>query len=275
MAYVSSGRSELRPFWQTASREDGWTTGSRDLYLATRHAAEGTAAETASGVYAVPGRVDPAARPAGGGWPLLADDLFRLAHADDGSPVLHPDVAALGLGAALLGELILTGHVGARDGVVVVRSVVPPRDALAHTVLDHLTGEPVRHPVRVWLAFLAQIAYGEVALRMLRAGHVREETGFRVLRRPVRRYVPVDINKAAWPWARLSTLLCAGRRLDVFDTLLGGLVLATDLHRKVLTGATSDLTAGLRREVAEAPAAVRDLILHTEAVVGDAVATIA
>lgn len=201
--------------------------------------------------------------------------MFRLAHGDDGGPVLHSDVAALGLAAALLGELVLTGHVGVRGGMVIVRSVAPPWDALAHTVLDHLTGEPVRHPVRTWLAFLAQTAYGEVALRMLRAGHLREETSRRVLRRPAHRYVPVDMNQAAWPWARLSSLLRAGRRLNAFDTVLGGLVLATDLHRKVLTGAASDLTAGLRREVAEATPAVRDLILHTEAAVGDAVATIA
>jgi hypothetical protein len=198
--------------------------------------------------------------------------MFRLAHRDDGSPLLHPQVAALGLASALLGELVLTGHAGLRDGYVIIVHTTAPGDALAHTVLDLLLGEPVNHPVRTWLAFLATTAHAEVASRLLRAGHVREQVSRRLFARSVR-YVPTEMNDAAWPWARLSTLLRSGRRLDAFDTVLGGLVLATDLHRAVLTGNPAELTAGLRREVAGAPAPVRELLSHTEAAVGDAVIT--
>jgi hypothetical protein len=177
------------------------------------------------------------------------------------------------LAAALLGELVLSGHVGIRDGRVMVARSAAPADALGHAVLDHLISEPVNHPVRTWLAFLARTAHADVAVRMLRAGHLREQVSRRLWGRRAVRYVPTDMNTAAWPWARLSTLLRAGRALDAFDTVLGGLVLATDLHRAVLLGASVDLVADLRRVVAVAPPAVRDLIAHTEAAVGDAVIT--
>ncbi|GAB1644216.1 hypothetical protein KRMM14A1259_46390 [Krasilnikovia sp. MM14-A1259] len=40
-----------------------------------------------------------------GRWPLLADDMFRVAQRDhSGVPVLHPGVAGLELAATLLGE---------------------------------------------------------------------------------------------------------------------------------------------------------------------------
>jgi hypothetical protein len=206
-------------------------------------------------------------------WPLVADDMFRLAHRDhDGALLLHADAVGLGLAAALLAELLIARRVTIRNGLVVVIDTAPPIDALAHTVLDHLTGEAAAHPVRTWLTFLARTAHEDVALRLLRAGHVREEASRRLLSRSVR-YVPTDINTAAWPWARLSQLLRAGRQLDDVDTILGGLVLATDLYRKVLLGSTADLSAGLRAVVAHSPVAAQELLSHTEAAVGDAIIT--
>jgi hypothetical protein len=210
-----------------------------------------------------------AARPAT--WPLVADDMFRLAHRDhDGSPLLHPDVAAVGLAAALLAELVITDRVRINGGRVTVWNPAPPADPLARTVLEQLWGERVTHPVRTWLTFLARTSYDDVGRRLLRAGHVavrRRRWGWAV------RYVPVNMNTAAWPWARLSDLLRSGHGLDGFDTVLGGLVLAMDLHRQVLLGDAGELTDRLRATVTAAPAAVRELLCHTEAAAGDAVIT--
>jgi hypothetical protein len=208
-----------------------------------------------------------------GRWPLLADDMFRVAHEDrDGGRLLHPDVAALGLAAALLGELLLAGRVTFRAGHVIVLDRRPPLDALAHTVLDHLVGEAVAHPIRVWLTFVGRTAYTDVAQRLLRAGHVRTRASRRLFTTTTR-YVPVNMNTAAWPWARLSTQLASGRELDAFDTVLGGLVLATDLHRIVLSGPAAEVTAQLRAVVAAAAPPVRELIEHTGSAVGATVIT--
>ncbi len=67
--------------------------------------------------------------------------------------------------------------------------------------------------------------------------------------------------------------LTNGRELNSFDTVLGGLVLATDLHRIVLPGPAAEVTAQLKAIVAAAVPPVRDLIEHTGSAVGATVIT--
>jgi hypothetical protein len=216
-------------------------------------------------------------------WPLVADDLFRVAHNDWGKPLLHRDVAGLGLGAAVLAELLLARYATVHDGALI--PVVPadpadpadPVDPLAATVLRQIRAEPHELALRNWLAFLAGTApsggdvYEQVARRLARAGHVRAEPRG-LLRRSVR-YVPGDMNTAAWPWARVSQALEHGHHLDAFDTMLVGLILATDLHRRVMVGDAGHIEAQLRRNVDEAPLEVRELLYHTETAVGATVIT--
>lgn len=210
----------------------------------------------------------------GRGWPLLADDLFRLAHRDStGAPLLDPHVAGLGLSAALLGELVLTGHLSVRRGLVVVTDRSAPSDVLAHTVLDQIVSERETHPVRTWLAYLGRSAYEEVAGRLVRAGHLQVEVSRRRVFGRTVRYVPTDMNTAAWPWARLAGSLRRGAPLDDFDTLLGGLAVATDLHGVVLIGEANAFTAALRPLIAAAADPLRELVTHTRAAAGDAVIT--
>ncbi|NIL56946.1 GOLPH3/VPS74 family protein [Salinispora arenicola] len=204
---------------------------------------------------------------------MLADDLFRLAHHDrTGRPLLHASVAGLGLAAALLAELVVAEAIVIGSDQVCVVSRTPPPDVLAHTVLGQLAGEVAGHTVRTWLAFLSQTSRERVALRLLRSGHVRVETGRRLLTRSTV-YVPTDSHVAVWPWARLSTRLRQGKPLDRFDTVLAGLLVATDLYWRVLDGAPGHVVAGLRQMVAVAPPSLRLLLSHTEAAVGDAVLT--
>jgi hypothetical protein len=207
------------------------------------------------------------------GWPLLADDMFRLAHRDsDGAGLLDARVAGFSLSAALLGELLLTGHVVIRGGVVIVREAAAPSDVLAHTVLDQLVSENEHHPVRTWLAYLGRTAYVEVAGRLERAGHVEAQQSRRLFKHTTR-YVPTDMNTAAWPWARLAGLVSRGESLSDFDTLLGGLAVTADLHRVVLVGDADAFAVTLRPLIATAPPPIRELITHTRAAVGDAVIT--
>jgi hypothetical protein len=199
--------------------------------------------------------------------------MFRLAHSDStGSPLLDPHVAGLGLSAALLGELLLMEHVTVQSGRVVVVDRTAPSDVLAHTVLDQLVSEREDHPVRTWLAYLGRNAHEAVAGRLERAGHLRVEKSRRILTRTVR-YVPTDMNTAAWPWARLARLLRRGGQLNDFDTLLGGLAVATDLHRVMLIGEVDAFAATLRTLMAEAASPIRELVAHTRAAAGDAVIT--
>jgi hypothetical protein len=202
---------------------------------------------------------------------LIADDMFRLVHDDRGKPRVHPDVIALGLASALLAELILLRHAWV-DGDRVLVNPAPkmPHDRVAQTVLLRLREEPRPLTVRDWLAFLARSSYYEVASRMVEAGHVVPIRRLPLIRNATR-YIPVDINEAFWPKARLAMHLEYHDPLDELDTILGGLVVAADLYRSALTCSVGDGVAQLRSAVAAAPPSIQSLILHTEAAIGDAI----
>lgn len=180
-------------------------------------------------------------------------------------------------GAAVLAELLLAGFATIHDDKLVAALVAEPIDPLGAAVMRQLRAEPQELAVRDWLTFLASTALGgadmyeQVGRRMQLAGHVEAECKG-LLRRSVR-YVPRNINTAAWPWARLSGKLRSREPLDDFDTALGGLILATGLHRRVLVGDAGDVEARLRSNVAGAPREVSALLYHTETAVGATVIT--
>ncbi|UQU66823.1 GPP34 family phosphoprotein [Couchioplanes caeruleus] len=266
MTYDLGPRTRHHHDPRSAAYDESTSAGSPGA----RHAATSDAVGSAAVPYTV---TAPPGGLRGQAWPLLADDMFRLAHRDStGAPLLDAHVAGLGLSAALLGELLLTGHVTVRNGLVVVADGAAPSDVLAHSVLDQLVKETGEHPVRTWLAYLGRGAYEDVAGRLERAGHLQAEVSRRLFGRTVR-YVPTDMNAAAWPWARLAGLLRRHAQLDDFDILLGGLAIATDLHRVVLIGEANAFAATIQPLIAEAADPIRELLTHTRAAAGDAVIT--
>lgn len=203
---------------------------------------------------------------------LLADEFFLVAHDDvTGKCHLHPRIVALGLAGALLGELVLFRHVTVRSGVVVVIDSRPPDNALTHTVLDHLLSEPEPHPVRTWLAFLAQTSCDGVAGRLERAGYLSHIPS----RRPWRsgRWVPNDMSAAAWPRTRLERLMTDSGSMTVSDGVLAGLAAATGLAPGVLWDAGPGDREYLEQVVAALPAPLPELIAQIEAAVGNAILT--
>jgi hypothetical protein len=208
---------------------------------------------------------------------VLADDFFRLAHHDvTGQPRLSVAARGLGLAAAVLGELAFARRLVVRGGSVVVCAGAALADPLAHAVLNQITADVAQDralaDVRVRLEGLRRDAYMQVAHRLWQTRAVeRVESGFRLWgRRPVL-WVPTDMNRAAWPWARLSTRLRAGERLDEFDSVLAGLANATGLGWLLLDDAAPGAHDYLERLVATPHPELGDLLAHTKAAVGDAV----
>lgn len=220
------------------------------------------------------------------GWPLLADDLWRVVHRD-GSGARWADAHAvgLGLGAALLLELLVAGQVKLDEGRVLINdtlartlrvlleasviagheslrpaSVVP--DHLAGTLLMLVFGEPRPLPVETWFAALAPNAAEKVAQRLLRDGHVEEHRG--LLRKVT--YRPVDTSIAAWPAARLLGPL-QGRELDRLDEVLLGLCRALRLDRWLFAGQPADQVAGVLRLADELPEPFPEIWKRLDAVV--------
>ncbi|MFD0884946.1 GPP34 family phosphoprotein [Streptosporangium algeriense] len=197
----------------------------------------------------------------------LANDLFFVMHDNaTGRMRVHARLAGLGLAAAILGELMLAGRttVGLAAGQirVVVLDTAPPEDALTRTALNHIIAEP-SHRFHTWLQFLARTALADVAARMTADGLLRPPG-----RRLSRRQAPVDVNVAAWPGGRVNLAIERRKPLNVQDSVLLGLLVATGGSRLVLweqnPGYLSDSIAAL-------PAQLQELIAQTEAAVGDSI----
>jgi hypothetical protein len=204
---------------------------------------------------------------------LLADQFYLIAHEDrSGRSRLHPRATGLGLAGGLIGELVLLNRVRVYDGELRVISPEPPGDALAHNLLDLLIAQPQHRDVRTWLAFLAQDAAERVGERLLRAGILEPVSRRRLLGTQVF-YMPVNSdqrNAAAWEAVRLANLLVHSSSMDLADRTLTGLVVATGLTRHVLWDIAAH-RAGLTNVnaiVESLPADLRELVEHTEAMVG-------
>ncbi len=203
----------------------------------------------------------------------LADDFYWLSHHDGtGKPRLHARAIELGCAAALLAELISSRHIGVEDDRITVLDSRPPADALMHLILDQVIAEAARaHSIRTWLAFLGQHAPGQIAMRLLRAGHVHMEAQRKLGRQVGVLYVPVDVNVAAWPWAMLSQHLRRHEPLEYEPLCLAGLALASGLHTYLLDGAPAETFDYLNRSVRTLWTPMRALLFHTHAAIGDAV----
>ncbi len=205
---------------------------------------------------------------------MLADDFYLLAHDDlSGRARLPERVTGLGTAGALLAELVHDGFAVVADGVVALTSSRPPSgEELTTAVYKRIEGEP-GHPVRTWLAFLARSAEIEVARRLTAAGVLVHRASHRP--RHPGRWLPADPNAAALPGARLVTRLIRGEQLDDESLVLVGLLHATGLDATALWE-VRDAAPEILREpgvlLAALPESLRELISHTEAAVGSAIA---
>jgi hypothetical protein len=203
---------------------------------------------------------------------LLADDFYFTAHDHiTGKRHLSEGATGLGLAASLLGELVLFDRITLDRANIKVTNRVPPEDALAYTILEHLVAEPSVTTTKEWLLYLRQDAEDQVGQRLLRAGHVRRVQARKLLRTVVH-YVPVDLNTFLWPATRLEMALRRREQVDMQDLFLAGLINVTDLHRSVIHGVPSSTTS-VEALLPVLPPALRELLVITDAVYGDAVLT--
>lgn len=203
---------------------------------------------------------------------LIADEFYLMTHDDvSGDSRLHAKAVGFGLAAALLAELCVLDLVRPAVEGVAVRQAPPPPDALTARVHAQLLAEPQLHPVRDWLAFLGRTAEADIAVRMTAAGALQLVETRRLLG-VQRRYMPLSVNDAAWPTARLIGRLRRHEEMVFEDRILAGLTFATGLSN---TFAWDDVRGRRLSNVIEIlPEPLRVLITETELAVSKSVGTL-
>jgi hypothetical protein len=162
----------------------------------------------------------------------VADDLYLMAHHEvTGKPFVQPRPLGIGLAAALVAELMLTGSVSVTANGAEVRRKVMPGGELMQQVQGVLAGEYQPFPVRDWLLFVARTADDDVACRLERSGYLTR-VGGRVPWRPERR-IPVDPDWAFAPLVRVRSALDPTRPLPTHGALLAELAVGCDLGFRV------------------------------------------
>jgi hypothetical protein len=196
----------------------------------------------------------------------LADEFYLIAHQDStGKPRLQARPAGHGAAAALLAELYLLDRLTIDEHGVTVTSAAPIPDPLAHNIMDRMLGSPAQLAVHDWLAVLAPTAVQDVADRLTRQGLLEKVEA----KRPwgnKQWHVPVSMNEAAWPYARITSRLIAGpaEPLTLPDQILAGLCHATGLTRQMLWGEEQPAARRyLAQVIGELPAPMRALVTET------------
>lgn len=198
----------------------------------------------------------------------LADDLYLVAHHElTGRPHLQPRAAGLGLAGGLLAELMLSGSIRIRHGLVLIADGLPPRDALTRRLLDLVSSERDDLAVRDWLLFLARTAAADVARRLEQEGYLRL-AAWRPWR--VGRWVPVDADSAFAPLIRVKSGLDSSRPVAVQHVVLGGLAAACGLGHQLELYLPPGARSRLDQAVQVLHPSLRELIAQTQAAVDSA-----
>jgi hypothetical protein len=189
----------------------------------------------------------------------LADLWWLLAHDERGGPRLGREHLALGLAAAVVGELLTQPPaVVAQDCLMADPVVAHPLADLAEAAVRGIARSP-----RVWVEWLAQEHHGRTVHDV-----VARLTGTGRLLRHGRQLVPVDAMTGFAPIGALIS--AAGSRYPVSDPvrLLAGLALCCGLAPLAATGA-EDMVRPLQLLAMGLPRPLYTLVAATDDAVSD------
>jgi hypothetical protein len=162
----------------------------------------------------------------------LAEDLYLLA--SDGSTgrfLIDTTRLDLGLGGAMLLDLVLRGHLELADSSVVVTAGPPTGEPLLDTALGAITATAKRHSPEHWVRHLARGAHRTVRDHLVDAGVLRREDGRLLHVIPVHRTHESDGRLHHQLQHDLDDAVVLGRPPSRETAALAALVLAVGLER--------------------------------------------
>jgi hypothetical protein len=244
----------------------------------------------------------------------LADEFWLSAHdRPDGYSVLKDRPLGIGLGTALIAELLWYDHVRLSDGQLYLTSAPWPRDDALFELLcliyeeeQHLPRHsPQGQKLADWITFLSgegpdrarallegtiangrytparQVGNEYAGTRLIERGRLTRtnsplavaEQRRSLFSRSTWTHIPANLNDAGWPSARITTILQRGQSLDTHHLTLAGLYIVTGLDREALGGLSSDERAFLQEQLTQLHPVLAELIDHAGSVMSRQVMT--
>ncbi|SDC98695.1 GOLPH3/VPS74 family protein [Glycomyces harbinensis] len=212
---------------------------------------------------------------------LVYDALLITSHHDFYKPAVAPRVAELGLGAALVAELVLSGHlaVWSSDGSKLAPrdiGVAPPTDSLGLWLTELVRAEPEPLPVPEWLDFLAvSDLYAKTADHMVTTGLMhRTERRSRWRKASQVSYEPADALVAQAPLARIRRHLSSmEHRMPLADAFLVALTEAVGLSKSLYSQTPYGAREYALSHTRSLPAPLQSVHGHLAAAVADTAIT--
>lgn len=208
---------------------------------------------------------------------LVYDTLLITSLDDVYKPATVPRVTGLGIGAALLAELMLSQHllVWADKGVDLVcydERFRPPQDSLALWLIEHIRTERANLAVRDWLEFLAAAdVYTKTAEHMVMVGlMVRREYKTRWRQRVEVSYEATDALIANAPFSKLRRYLSiSDTQIPVEHTFLLALAETVGLSKPLYSQIPSGARRYADKQRQALPSPLRAVLAHLAASVAD------
>ncbi|GII83600.1 hypothetical protein Ssi03_15900 [Sphaerisporangium siamense] len=128
--------------------------------------------------------------------PSLHQELYLIAHDDDGKPLIQPPSLRLGLAGAVLLDLALNGRVNVTQGRIAVYDRSPIGDTVADSLIPAILNDRVNRDLKLWIKQIAEDIYDRTCGSLVAAGVLTKVTRRRLGVLAQVRYQPVDTTPA-------------------------------------------------------------------------------
>lgn len=178
----------------------------------------------------------------------VRDELYLLAHHDNGHPRIHVPALSLALAGATIIDQVTAGRVtaaretGSDIELLAYRSLQPTGDPIADSVLDGMRDHSGRKTLRGWIKNLSPGVYERTGSWLHVSGIVAQQRKRRLLGEDVVRYPALRIDYVRWLHSLLYQAANINPQLDLQSAALCRFVALLGLE--ALSGAnlpTTDL----------------------------------
>lgn len=192
---------------------------------------------------------------------MLRDEVFLLAHDDDGRLLSAEPVVSAGLAGAMLIDLLLMQRVAVAEGRLCVADPASTGDPELDLTLEAVAANTEPTGPRAWVSWISAGAYERTATALDVAGIVQRTTIRRLGLVPVTRCVPTKPDDLVRLRSRLRFGVHSTEAPDAATAALAGLVRVLRLHRALLLSMPSvALQAELDRLARTSMTTVRQVI---------------